>query len=824
MGQRKVVAHRVGRSGCASERMAGVVAEGLEARCLLSAVLFVDDSAVGSGDGSGWDNAFTDLQLALSQAVYGDEIHIAAGMYRPTATTDRTISFVLKDGVSLLGGYAGYGAGAGDPDAHDIVLFQTILSGDIGAAGDNTDNSYHVIASYGVSPATLVDGITVTAGYADGSSTDSCGGAMYNISCSASLSKCTFSANAASGSGDSSGDGGAMYNISCSASLSECTFSGNTASGTGDSNGYGGGMYNQWSPLTLTNCTFSGNRASGSSIAGGYGGGMCNIGSSPTMTNCVLSGNTAGGSGDYSGYGGGMYNDYNASPVLTNCILSRNTASGGGASSGNGGGIYNNACSPTLTDCMLNGNTAGGSGRSSGYGGGIYNSGRSVPVLTNCAFSGNRAKGGILSTGKGGGIYDEADSLPWLINCTLSANSAKGSGAAVYNYSSQFLHLTNCIVWGSGDRRIYDGSNTAIITYSDIQGGYGGDGNIKTDPLFVRSPSSGADGVWGTADDDYGDLRLQVGSPCVDVGDNTAFGYADITTDLAGNPRFIGGAVDLGAYEGAVPSVGTAFGAQHSLTLTDTDNDIVRIGLSGGGAGTVFPDNTIGLTGTTAKSVLTITVKKGAGGDGLFHLSGVTSDGPLKGISASAVILSGKVQINTMNLDAGKGSVSLKFRTISDADVQVQGMSVSAITVGDRVSDSRIVTTGSIGKFRTSTLLNSDVLVGVAMDFAGQFAGHDDFSNSAAKLGALTVTGQKLPRGSSYPAYVSGVHISAPSVGTLKLANVDSTVGAVQVHVLADTGTLTVTAMNPLTSGVSVLTAGSWKPSKAGRPAIWEVV
>ena len=263
-------------------------------------------------------------------------------------------------------------------------------------------------------------------------------------------------------------------------------------------------------------------------------------------------------------------------------------------------------------------------------------------------------------------------------------------------------------------------------------------------------------------------------------------------------------------------------GKTKPVTIPDAGGDLVTFKLTGGGSGTIQPDNSITLAGTTLKSVLTISVKKAGGGDGLYDLPGITSDGLLQSINATAVTLSGEVQLNTLNQIPGKAAVSLKVREISDADIQVQGMPVTSIAVGGSVTGSRISSTGSIGKFTATALLDSDILVGVTTDFAGQFAGStDDFANAAAKLGSLTVAGKKLPKGSSYPAYVNGVHLSAPSIGTLKLANVDSTV---QANVLSDTGTLTITAMNPLASGVSVLTAGTWKAGKAGRPAVVAIV
>ena len=81
--------------------------EPLERRELL-AVLFVDDSAVGTGDGSSWQDAYVSLQSALGPAGSGTEIRVAQGTYKPTTDANRDISFQLKNGVAIYGGYAGY--------------------------------------------------------------------------------------------------------------------------------------------------------------------------------------------------------------------------------------------------------------------------------------------------------------------------------------------------------------------------------------------------------------------------------------------------------------------------------------------------------------------------------------------------------------------------------------------------------------------------------------------------------------------------------------------------------------------------------------------
>ena len=108
------------------------------AYCFLSAptaytgnVKYVDQSATGPlHDGSAWCSAYIDLQDALAMAIAGDEIRVANGKYVPDrGTGDRTAAFQLIDAVGLYGGFAG--CGAPNPDARDISLNETVLSGDL---------------------------------------------------------------------------------------------------------------------------------------------------------------------------------------------------------------------------------------------------------------------------------------------------------------------------------------------------------------------------------------------------------------------------------------------------------------------------------------------------------------------------------------------------------------------------------------------------------------------------------------------------------------------------------------------------------------------
>jgi parallel beta-helix repeat protein len=350
--------------------------------------------------------------------------------------------------------------------------------------------------------------------------------------------------------GGSFTNGGGMFNRGSSPTVTNCTFSGNSA------HGLGGGMYNNDSNPTVTNCTFSENQAiyciDTPGICWGSGGGMSNYLSSPTVTDCTFTDNYAGQEG------GGMYNE-SSSPTVTNCTFTDNYAGSYWlccGPQGSGGGMSNLDSSPTVMGCTFSGNSTV---RASG---GMFSSGGS-PTVIGCTFSGNDAGSCFRCWGAGGGMFNSG-SNPTVIGCTFSSNSADSGGALAFEWGASDLVMTNCVLWDGGDEIWNNNGSSVTINYTDVQGGFPGDGNIDADPLLVRDPDPGPDGYWGTADDDYGDLRLQPGSPCIDAGDNTAV-PAGIDTDLDGNPRFIddpntvdtgyGGPpiVDMGAYEFQIP-------------------------------------------------------------------------------------------------------------------------------------------------------------------------------------------------------------------------------------------------------------------------------
>ena len=339
---------------------------------------------------------------------------------------------------------------------------------------------------------------------------------MYNSSNSSpTLTNCNFVGNDGT-------LGVGMYNSSNSSpTLTNCIFRDNTAYLTG------GGMYNSYSGPTLSNCTFS------QIVANDSGGGIKNsYYSNPTLSNCTFNENSA------NEFGGGMYNSGISSPILTNCTFNENSAIGGG-------GICNESLSsPTITNCIFSDNTA------DWVGGGMCNFWNSSPTMKNCIFSGNSAD-------EDGGAISCEDSNSTITNCTFTGNSAlNGNAVACDSYWHQqsnpsSLQLTNCILFNDGDEIWNNDNSTITVTYSDVQGGWPGQGNIDADPCFAEFGFWDANGTPGDANDDFwveGDYHLLPNSPCIDAGD-PCYVPGPNETDLGGLPRVFGGRVDMGAYE-----------------------------------------------------------------------------------------------------------------------------------------------------------------------------------------------------------------------------------------------------------------------------------
>lgn len=137
--------------------------------------LYVRQSATGANDGSSWQNAFPDLQDALAAAEPGDSVWVAEGTYYPTSTSDRSISFRVKNGVRLFGGFSGNET---DLSERDWEAHPVILSGAIGSIF-LVDNSLHIMYLENPDSNTVLDGLRFTKGVEDADTTYRGGAAIY---------------------------------------------------------------------------------------------------------------------------------------------------------------------------------------------------------------------------------------------------------------------------------------------------------------------------------------------------------------------------------------------------------------------------------------------------------------------------------------------------------------------------------------------------------------------------------------------------------------------------------------------------------------------
>jgi hypothetical protein len=211
--------------------------------------------------------------------------------------------------------------------------------------------------------------------------------------------------------------------------------------------------------------------------------------------------------------GGGIALDNGSSPMIMNCKIINNRAIFGG-------GIFaTNGSIPTLINCFLMGNE-------STFGGGAYHLGSNA-VYRNVLIAGNKAVGG--------GVYNNGSSAIFT-NVTIAANG--GNNGGIFNSASNPV-VKNSILWGN----IGPFNDTqSTITYSIVEGGYTGLGNLNLNPQFVNLIAN------GLSPNTSGDYQLPNTSPAIDAGNNGVITLTD--RDLIENSRrYSGGIVDMGAYE-----------------------------------------------------------------------------------------------------------------------------------------------------------------------------------------------------------------------------------------------------------------------------------
>lgn len=399
---------------------------------------------------------------------------------------------------------------------------------------------------------------------------------------SLALTDCTFT-NCRAAAAPVAAFGGALYsNGGASMIATRCTFDSCSANQGGATNDQGGQLtrYNQcifrngsggfggaalfYTPVTFDACLFENCTATSA-------GGAVMVSGPGTFNACEFRSNrvTAG-----TNNGGAAYLSSPAS--FTDCDFSLNSTSAGGA-------IYMAGSAHSFDRCRFDANAATGSG------GAFFSSGASSATFTNSLFIAN-------SSGFYGAVGTTNSGPVSFINCTLAGNTAPQFVVRAFSA----VTIANCIIANPGNE--LSGSITA--TYSDVQGGFAGAGNIDADPLFA-DPSSG-------------DYSLLPASPGIDAGNNSAVPPA-VVADHAGMPRFVDDpsapdtgvgpapVIDMGAYEAQSPPAHCPGDADGNGTVNFADITSVltnfNIATTPGGEGDANADGVVNFSDVT--SVLT---------------------------------------------------------------------------------------------------------------------------------------------------------------------------------------------------------------------------
>jgi fermentation-respiration switch protein FrsA (DUF1100 family) len=465
-----------------------------------------------------WSTASTDIQSAIDDSSEGDLILVTNGVYQ---TGGRVVYGTLTNRVVI--NKAVTVQSINGPASTMIQGYQ--------APQGSTAYSNDVRCVY-MTNNVVLDGFTITGGAAlsafSGGTTSFArsqlsGGGVFCESTNSFLTNCVL-ANNLCVAGVSFGGGGAVYQ----GTLNNCILSNNSAIYYSV---YGGAA----SYSVLNNCLIISNSAS-------FGGGAANS----TLNHCSIVGNIAPFYGSTS-WGGGTY-----TCTANYCLIAGNlsTTFGGGD------------CQGILNYCILSNNVCYSGLGGNGSGGGSY---QSPPgILNNCLVISN------VAYGNGGGVYYNYSyynpKVP-IINSTIIGNTATNMGGGVYGG-----YYSNCIVYYN----TCNSKNPAYFNFGGVSSGAAlfyccttplnvvGVGSITNEPLFVKRVG--------------GDFHLQSNSPCINAGNNA---YVIGTTDFDGNPRIVGGTVDIGAYEYQTPSsvLSYAWAQQYGLPTdgtadyVDTDGD-----------------------------------------------------------------------------------------------------------------------------------------------------------------------------------------------------------------------------------------------------------
>ena len=474
----------------------------LAASALAQTTWHVDASGTPPGTGTPGD-PYTSVQHAIAQptTVDGDTVLVAPGDYREDVDfLGKAIRVQSSHGptVTFL---------RGDPQATPPRSVVTFASGETASS---------VLRGFTVreGPGTLVGGETRGGGiFVDGASPvlrdlvveenrADRGGGLYAHQSDLSLVDCEFRHNVAVSSGGAMhlGDVGSLFAATRTASVTR--FRENRTE-----NGPGGAIYmaGGFRHKSFAGCELVDNRAEGGHPGGAVysSGAWFGFADSRFVRNVAASGAAVYMLNAYCGvFGGCEFVDNDAiapSPLFFG---------GGAIYSGSESCLY-------ILDSVLRGNRASAGGGPSNMFGGAVNAWGTHLWIARSVFAENS------SDRDGGAVYFSGDASTYTASIersTFAGNQAV-LGAAIQAFGT--CEVTNSIVWDGAGAVSLSAFGSSSVTWSDIQGGHAGVGNIDADPRF-----------WSAADGDY---RLLPDSPCIDAGDPTQ-------TDPDGSR------IDMGAY------------------------------------------------------------------------------------------------------------------------------------------------------------------------------------------------------------------------------------------------------------------------------------
>ena len=140
--------------------------------------VYVDPTATGTRSGTSWANAMHYLPNAIDVAGCRttDSVFVAQGTYLPNLTNNRSLSFHIPDNTLVFGGFP---SGGSSFAMRNPATFVTTLSGDLGVTNITSDDAYHVLKVDTAQENTLLDGVTLTRGNANGVGDNSQGAAVF---------------------------------------------------------------------------------------------------------------------------------------------------------------------------------------------------------------------------------------------------------------------------------------------------------------------------------------------------------------------------------------------------------------------------------------------------------------------------------------------------------------------------------------------------------------------------------------------------------------------------------------------------------------------